>query len=69
MKNLGCTLSGTVTGIFAPLGRAGRYVAYHMEKAVEMTMISSLVTKLTGWASNSLSGAQGRLQTLTASAN
>lgn len=51
MKNLGCTLSGTVTGIFAPLGRAGRYVAYHMEKAVEMTMISSLVTKLTGWAS------------------
>ena len=51
MKNLGCTLSGAVTGDFAPLGRAGRYVKYQMEKAVEMTMTSSLVTKLMGWAS------------------
>ena len=53
LKKLGCTLSGAVTGDFAALACAGKYSGYQTCKKamyVAMTPISSLVTKLTGWA-------------------
>ena len=53
LKTLGCTLSGAVIGSSAALACAGKYGGYQTCKKamwIDMTPISSLVTKFTGWA-------------------